>query len=90
MTAALVSGALVAVQQRVTGSSASTWRRRFCGPVSFGTGARRRRWSWHVRAAATWPSAARMPVWTRLAGLGGATLVAVGEQQRPRRSGGAC
>ncbi|MCW2498935.1 MAG: hypothetical protein JWN87_611, partial [Frankiales bacterium] len=80
LAAAVVSGSLVAVQQRINGElGRSLQDPLLAAVVSFGTGllvvaALMLRRS----ARAALPGLRRVPWWTRLGGLGGATLVAVG------------
>ena len=87
LTASVVSGALVALQQRVNGQLGVELQDALLAAlVSFGTGLVA------VTAyVAARPSARRalaavreVPWWTRLGGLGGATLVAVGAAATPR------
>lgn len=84
LTAAVVSGGLVALQQRINGQLGQALQDPLLAAVvSFGSGlvvmtllVTRRR---HVL-----PRVREVPWWTRLGGLGGATLVAVGATAAPR------
>jgi transporter family-2 protein len=87
LTAAVVSGALVAVQQRINGDLAQSLHDPvLAAVVSFGTGLLLLSCVLAVRrdARARVPVLSTLPWWWRLGGLGGATLVAVGAAAAPR------
>ena len=87
LTAALVAGSLVAVQQRINGDLGASLRSPLLAAVvSFGSGllvvagvlfARR-------GSRALLARLRELPWWNRLGGLGGATLVAVGATAAPK------
>jgi transporter family-2 protein len=87
LTAALVAGSLVALQQRINGDLGASLRSPLLAAVvSFGSGllvvagvllARR-------RSRALLARLRELPWWNRLGGLGGATLVAVGATAAPK------
>jgi len=87
LAAAVLSGAAVALQQQVNGQLKEVLGNALLAAVvSFGTGlvcvaavvlAR-------PAARATWPAVRTVPLWQRLGGLGGASLVAVGAAAAPK------
>jgi len=87
LTAAVLSGAAVALQQQVNGQlKSSLGSALLAAVVSFSAGlvcvlavvlAR-------PGARAAWPSVRQVPLWHRLGGLGGASLVAVGATAAPK------
>ena len=86
LAAAVVSGSLVAVQQRVNGDlGRSLHDPLLAAVVSFGSGLLLLS-ALVLRAGPrrVLPSVTRVPWWSRIGGLGGATLVAVGATAAPR------
>jgi len=83
LTAAVVSGGLVAVQQRINGELGHDLHDPLLAAVvSFGTGLVLMS-VLVLRRRAVLPRVTRVPWWSRLGGLGGATLVAVGAAAAP-------
>lgn len=84
LAAAVVSGAFVALQQRINGDlGVALGDPLVAAVVSFGTGLVLMT-ALVIRKLALIPAVATVPWWTRLGGLGGATLVAVGATAAPR------
>jgi transporter family-2 protein len=84
LPAAIVSGALVALQQRLNGELGESLRDALLAAVvSFGGGLVLMS-VLVLRRLDAWRRLREVPWWTRLGGLGGATLVAVGATAAPR------
>ena len=86
LLAAVVSGAVVALQQRINGDLGSSLHDSLLAAViSFATGlALMAMLVLRPAPRAALPNVVRLPWWTRLGGLGGATLVAVGAAAAPQ------
>jgi uncharacterized membrane protein YdcZ (DUF606 family) len=84
LAAAVVSGAFVALQQRINGDlGASLGEPLLAAVVSFGTGLLMMA-ALVIRRRQLLPAVWTVPWWSRLGGLGGATLVFVGATAAPR------